>query len=118
MNSNLTDVEESVDGLNGKSDLTLSHDIFTSNILVYKRGNTVAMTYISDVQGNIPSGEIGTLFTLPEGYRPPNNIVAFTGPNAKIQVRIGPNGSVYFYNYGDDINNPVAARFTLTYVTA
>ena len=98
--------------------MTLSHDIFTSNILVYKRGNTVAMTYISDVQGNIPSGEIGTLFTLPEGYRPPNNIVAFTGPNAKIQVRIGPNGSVYFYNYGDDINNPVAARFTLTYVTA
>lgn len=116
MNSNLTNVEESVAGLNGKSDLTLSHDIFTSDILVYKRGNTVTMTYVSDVQGNIPSGEIGTLFTLPEGYRPPDNVCTFTDPNTKIQVRIGPNGTVYFYNYGNDINNPVAARFTLTYV--
>ena len=98
--------------------MTLSHDIFTSNILVYKRGNTVTMTYISDIQGNIPSGEIGTLFTLPEGYRPPNNIVAFTGPNTKIQVRINPNGSVYFYNYGVDINSTTGARFTLTYVAA
>lgn len=117
-NYETTSLENEISGLNGKSDLTLSHDIFVSNILVYKRGNTVTMTYTSDVQGNIPSGEIGTLFTLPEGYRPPNNVCTFTGPDTKIQVRIGTNGYVNFYNYGNDINGIIAARFTLTYVTA
>ena len=56
------------------------------------------------------------LFTLPEEYRPPYFVIAFTGPRTNIQVRVDPYGKVNFYNYGDTISTPSEARFTLTYV--
>ena len=74
------------------------------------------MTYHSDINGNIPTGDMGMLFTLSEEYRPSYFVVAFTGPETNIQVRVDPYGKVNFYNYGDNINAPSAARFTLTYV--
>ena len=84
--------------------------------MVYKKGNTVTMSYFSDVNGNIPTGDMGNLFTLPEEYRPPYAVVAFAGPRTNIQVRVGTDGKVNFYNYGDAITQQAAARFTLTYV--
>lgn len=74
------------------------------------------MTYNSDINGNIPAGDIGMLFTLPEEYRPSYFVVAFTGPSTNIQVRVDPYGKVNFYNYGDAITQLASARFTLTYV--
>lgn len=56
------------------------------------------------------------LFTLPEEYRPPYFVIAFTGPRTNIQVRVGTDGKVNFHNYGDTISTLSAARFTLTYV--
>lgn len=96
--------------------MRLTHEYFTSDILVYKKGNTVTMTYHSDINGNIPAGDMGNLFTLPEEYRPPYFITAFTSPRTNIQVRVSPDGRVNFYNYGDAITQQTSARFTLTYV--
>ena len=56
------------------------------------------------------------LFTLPEEYRPPYFVIAFMGPRENIQVRVGTDGKVNFYNYGDAITQQTSARFTLTYV--
>ena len=96
--------------------MTLTHEYFNTDILVYKKGNTVTMSYTGDVNGNIPPGDMGNLFTLPEEYRPPYIAVAFAGPRTNIQVRVNLDGSVNFYNYGDAISTLSAARFTLTYV--
>lgn len=74
------------------------------------------MTYSSDINGNIPAGDMGAPFTLPEEYRPPYSVIAFTGPETNIQVRVGTDGKVKFYNYGDAITQQTKARFTLTYV--
>lgn len=74
------------------------------------------MTYHFDINGNIPGGDMGDLFTLPEEYRPPYVVVAFTDPDTKIQVKVNLDGSVNFYNYGDAITGQASARFTLTYV--
>lgn len=115
-NYEVTSLENEIAGLNGKSEMRLTHEYFTTDILVYKKGNTVTMTYFSDVNGNIPTGDMGNLFTLPEEYRPPNTVVAFTGPVVNIQVRVGIDGSVNLYNYGDAITQQTASRFTLTYV--
>lgn len=67
--------------------------------MVYKQGNIVTITYPNDVQGNIPCGEIGVIFTLPTEYHPKYSVIAFTG-------------------YGNDITNLIPERFTLTYLTA
>ena len=107
---------DDIDGLNGKSEMRLTHEYFTTDILVHKKGNTVTMSYFSDVNGNIPTGDMGNLFTLLEEYRPPYVVVAFTGPKTSIQVRVGTDGKVNFYNYGDAITQQTTARFTLTYV--
>lgn len=96
--------------------MRLTHEYFFANIFVCKKGNTVTMTYRSDVNGNVPSGDMGNLFTLPEEYRPPYFVVAFTGPVVNIQVSVNTDGSVNFYNYGDTITQRTTARFTLTYV--
>ena len=74
------------------------------------------MTYHSDINGNIPTGDMGDLFTLPEEYRPSYFVVAFTGPETNIQVRVDPYGKVNFYNYSGAITGQTSARFTLTYV--
>lgn len=74
------------------------------------------MTYHSDINGNIPSGDMGDLFTLPEEYRPPYFVIAFTGPVVNIQVKVDPYGKVNFFNYSKDITQRTSARFTLTYV--
>lgn len=115
-NYEVTSLENEIAGLNGKSEIRLTHKYFTNDILVYKKGNTVTMTYNADVNGNIPKGDMGNLFTLPEEYRPPYSVVAFTTQSTKIQVRVGRDGKVNFYNYGDAITQQAAARFTLTYV--
>lgn len=96
--------------------MRLTHEYFTGDILVYKKGNTVTMTYHSDINGNIPSGDMGDLFTLSEEYRPSYFVVAFTGPETNIQVKVDPYGKINFYNYGDAITQQTSARFTLTYV--
>ena len=110
-------LKEEVSRLNGKSEIRLTHEYFTTDILVYKRGNTVTMSYVSDVNGNVPTGDMGNLFTLPEEYRPPYIVVVFAGPGTNIQVRVGRDGKVNFYNYGNAIVKQTAARFMLTYVT-
>lgn len=115
-NYQVTSLENEIARLNGKSEMRLTHEYFTSDILVYKKGNTVTMTYHSDINGNIPAGDMGNLFTLPEEYRPPYFITAFTSPRTNIQVRVSPDGRVNFYNYGDAITQQTSARFTLTYV--
>ena len=76
------------------------------------------MAYYSDIQGDIPSGEIGNLFTLPKEYCPLSYVFAYAGPSLKIQIRINSDGIVNFYNYGDRIDGKNSSRFTLTYVTA
>ena len=115
-NYKTTSLENEIAGLNGKSEMRLTHEYFTTDILVYKKGNTVTMTYNFDINGNIPSGDMGMLFTLPEEYRPSYAVVAFTGPRTNIQVRVDPDGKVNFYNYGNAITQLTSARFTLTYV--
>ena len=115
-NYQVTSLENEISGLNGKSEIRLTHEYFTNDILVYKKGNTVTMTYSSDINGNIPAGDMGAPFTLPEEYRPPYSVIAFTGPETNIQVRVGTDGKVKFYNYGDAITQQTKARFTLTYV--
>lgn len=115
-NYQITSLENEVAGLNGKSEMTLTHKYFATDILVCKKGNTVTMSYTGDVNDNVPPGDMGNLFTLPEEYRPPYVAVAFTGPVTNIQVRVNLDGSVKFYNYGDAIIEQTAARFTLTYV--
>lgn len=74
------------------------------------------MSYIYEVNGNVPAGDMGNLFTLPEEYWPPYFVVAFTGPVINIQVRVTADGVVSFYNYGNAITRQTTARFTLTYV--
>lgn len=96
--------------------MRLTHEYFTHDILIYKKGNTVTMSYSSDINRNIPTGDMGDLFTLPEEYRPPYVAVAFSGPRTDIQVRVTSDGRVNFYNYGDAITGRTSARFTLTYV--
>lgn len=86
--------------------------------MVYKQGNIVTITYPNDVQGNIPRGEIGVVFTLPAEYRPKYSMIAFTGPVTNIQIQIYTNGEIFLYNYGNDITGLISARFTLTYLTA
>lgn len=115
-NYQVTSLENEISGLNGKSEIRLTHEYFTTDIMVYKKGNTVTMTYTSDINGNVPSGDMGSLFTLPEEYHPSYFVVAFAGPKINIQVTVDPNGKVSFYNYGDAITGETAARFTLTYV--
>lgn len=74
------------------------------------------MTYHSDITGNVPAGDMGMLFTLPEEYRPPYYVIAFTGSSTNMQVKVGTDGKVSFHNYGDAITQKTIARFTLTYV--
>ena len=64
-NYQVTSLENEISGLNGKSEMTLTHEYFTADILVYKKGNTVTMSYTGDVNGDIPAEDMGNLFTLP-----------------------------------------------------
>lgn len=74
------------------------------------------MTYVGDAI-NIPEGDMGTIYVLPEEYRPLFAVTVLAAPHAKIQVRVTPSGAVSCYNYSDAVNGQIAARFTLTYVS-
>ena len=66
----------------------------------------------------IPAGDMGTLFVLPEEFRPAITVRMITFPTSNIQITIDALGNVTAYNYGDAVSGNTAARFTMTYIAA
>ena len=77
----------------------------------------VTLSYTADVSG-IPTGDMGTLFTLPEKYRPAFSIRTMTFPGEGIQIIIDTAGKVTAHNYGSASPSNMSARFLMTYVAA
>lgn len=96
----------------------MSGNYLESDIIINKTGNVVTITYVGGWLGGTPKGNLGVIFTLPEEYRPQNQIITFTGPYLSIQISVDKYGNLMAYNYSDPIEEVSSGKFFMTYVTS
>lgn len=92
----------------------------SSNIHFTKRGNIVMCAYTDTTIANISAGDLGTVGTIPDGFRPALNF-AFTpffinDAVPKIQLSFNSNGNISAYNYSSAQNATRPYRFMVTYL--
>ena len=98
--------------------VTLSNIMYKA--LLIRRGNVVQFVYNSNTY-NTAAGELGTVGTIPEGFRPTTDLQFNNngnGANPYMNFHIYPNGNVTAYNYGSAIIGAAACRFNAMWITA
>ena len=109
--------DNSINSRNNLESDTFSWKYFNSVISACKRNGVVTLSYAGDASG-FPTGDMGSLFVLPEKYRPCGLVRSMTFPNTDIQITIDSDGSVTARNYGSAYSDSVSSRFLMTYVAA
>lgn len=94
--------------------LTLSASLLTGGVNIAKRNGICTVSYHGDCNA-APVGDLGVLFTLPEGFRPAIKLSTMCMPNCEIQVTFNQNGNVEAYNYTNAFTGVFPNRFTITY---
>lgn len=87
-----------------------------SQATLKKRGNVVTLTYPGDWKAGTPAGNLGTIYTLPDGFAPPEACVTMTLPVLDILITVRSNGEVIGWNYSNALSTATLGRFTVTWV--
>ena len=107
--------------LNDYDEDVFTHEYLSGNVIFRKRNGIVTVTYFHGWNTGTPIGNLGTLFTVPEKYRPISETVTMCFPTVSethIQVGVKPDGSFTAYNYGSEITQLRTGRFSMTYLSA
>ena len=97
---------------------TLPSTFTATAVQVFRKSGVVSINIVNIIKS--PAGSL-TLFTLPEGWRPPDLFAFLVGiPNGdpKYRLSINASGSVAIYNYGAATTASTNVTGTCTFVTA
>lgn len=102
--------------LNDNNEIKISHKYLATQATLKKRGNIVTLTYPGDWKSGTPTGNLGTIYTLPDGFAPPEACVVMTLPALEILITVRSNGEVTGWNYSNALSIATSGRFTVTWV--
>lgn len=90
------------------------------NIRYYRYGEIVIVEYNGDSASSIAAGNLGKVGTIPEGFRPKNDVANVTSQECselKLRLMFSVDGTITGYNYSSAISSIANARFpSLVYI--
>lgn len=100
--------------IDDEASTTTTANYVGGNINFVRKNGMCLVSYLND-WNNIPSGNLGVIGTIPEGYRPTIGVLTMCNPYNDIQVTFYPDGNITAYNYGNTNSGASAGRFSICY---
>lgn len=106
--------------LNVIEEMEYTNEYLVAPVRFTKKNGIVSVTYNGDWKVGTPKGDIGILFNVDKKFRPTVTVYALclrTSGETYIQIIIKENGDISAYNYGPEVTELSAGRFSTCYVS-
>lgn len=102
------------------STIPTSTNLSLGNIAMVKNDNLININGTASVTATLTAGALNTIFTMPEGYRPPYNVTYYTkarksGTLVNVRIVINSNGIVQAQPFTEDLVVGNDIGFSVTY---